>query len=315
MNKLYPLHATIGSLLLLGALAACNDKDELMCDLPHPHPGHAVIAYGWGTATPHANGVRLTLLPGDDPAATPAYDALTPATGITLDRLAPGTYHALAHTEAEAVSINAGTAYATPTDDGHLPPVGDLRAGTARLAIESDRDTRTDIALQPCTRLLRIALRADATEDPAQVASLTGILTGVRARRTIDPWLANAAPEPATPATGSIRLTFALNADGTAFTAGQRILGIDPTADVTLSLTLTTTDGRTDSQDYDLDDELDDFDNPDSDPDNPGGDDPDNPFDLEGDIDLTITSPVDALFGISGWGQVDNTQGGADMEI
>ena len=111
MNKLYPLHATIGSLLLLGALAACNDKQ--MCDLPHPHPGRAVLTYDWGTATPRD--VQLEVLPYDDPLATPATATHTPADGTTLDRLAPGRYHALAYTEAERLSVSNGTAAVTDT--------------------------------------------------------------------------------------------------------------------------------------------------------------------------------------------------------
>lgn len=308
MNKLYPLHATIGSLLLLGALAACNDKQ--MCDLPHPHPGRAVLTYDWGTATPRD--VQLEVLPYDDPLATPATATHTPADGTTLDRLAPGRYHALAYTEAERLSVSNGTAAVTDTeDDGCLPSVGDLWAGSTHLTIESGTDTRATIGLQPCTRLLRIVLNA-GQGDPTQVQSLTGLLTGVRTSRVIDPWLAGQVPATAaTTATGSIRLHFTPTDDGTAFAAEHRLLGLDPAQGITLTLTLTTDDGRDDTQDYDLTDELEDFD----DFDNPGADDPDDPFDLGGDIDLIVTSPIDALFSISGWGQVDSTEGGADMEI
>lgn len=307
MNKLYPLHATIGSLLLLGALAACNDKQ--MCDLPHPHPGRAVLTYDWGTATPRE--VQLEVLAYDNPLATPATPTPTPADGTTLDRLAPGRYHALAYTEAEHLSVSTGTASVTDTDDGYLPSVGDLWAGHTNLSIESDRDTRATISLQPCTRLLRIVLNA-GEGDPTRVQSLSGILTGVRTNRIIDPWLAGQAADKATTsATGSINLHFSPTGDGTAFAAEHRLLGLDPAQGITLTLTLTTDDGRDDTQDYDLTDELEDFD----DFDNPGTEDPDDPFDLGGDIDLIVTSPIDALFGISGWGQVDNTQGGADMEV
>lgn len=301
MKRTY-IHTLMGSLLLLGALAACNDKQ--MCDLPHPHPGRAVLTYDWGTATPRE--VQLEVL---------AYDGgqgLHPTDSPSdLEQLAPGRYHAFAYTEAEHLSVSTGTASVTDTDDGYLPSVGDLWAGHTNLSIESDRDTRATISLQPCTRLLRIVLNA-GEGDPTRVQSLSGILTGVRTSRIIDPWLAGqAAAKATTSATGSINLHFSPTGDGTAFAAEHRLLGLDPAQGITLTLTLTTDDGRDDTQDYDLTDELEDFD----DFDNPGTEDPDDPFDLGGDIDLIVTSPVDALFGISGWGQVDNTQGGADMEV
>ena len=103
--------------------------------------------------------MQLEVLPYDDPLATPAT--------ATLDRLAPGRYHALAYTEAEHLSVSNGTAAVTDTeDDGCLPSVGDLWAGSTHLTIESGTDTRAAIGLQPCTRLLRIVLNAGQGDPP-----------------------------------------------------------------------------------------------------------------------------------------------------
>ena len=298
MTHHHTLYHTLCGLCLLAALAACNDKE--MCDLPHPHPGQAVVTYDWNGAQPQD--VQLSLYPRDaDAQLSPAYADVTPSDGIRLDMLAPGQYHASAHTAGmQNLDIAQGAATARADGDGYLASVDNLRAGQTTLTVESDQDTQASIGLSPCTRLLRVTLRCNQG-DPTRVQSLTGILTGIRARRVFDANLAaDRTPAPA----GSIRLDFAPTADGTAFSAEHRVLGLETGAAARLTLTLRTDDGRTDTQTYDLRQALNGLDTP-----------ADTPFEANAGIDLTVTSALAPLFGIDGWGQTDGSTGGADMEL
>lgn len=304
-NKPYStaIRTLLGGLLLTATLAACNDKE--MCDLPHPHPGHVDLTYHWGTAT--AQDVQLTLSPYDTETTPPvgpaAYADITPPQGIRLDQLAPGRYHALAYTaQAQHLSIDRGIATAETDGNGYLPSVGDLRAGCTTLTVESDQDTQASIGLQPCTRLLRITLHY-GQGDPTRVQSLTGVLTGLRTSRVIDSHLAQDIATPASPA-GSAALTFAPTADGAAFSAEHRLLGLNAEATVSLTLTLHTDDGRQDTQTYDLRKALNSLDTP-----------ADTPFEVNANIDLTVTQALAPLFTIKDWGQTDSSTGGADMEL
>lgn len=315
MNKTYSIHATIAGLLLLGALAACNDKE--MCDLPHPHPGNIAFTLDWGNATPQE--VQTVLLPYTDRQDLPSPDA--PVTDP--DRLAPGRYHLLAYTAtAENLEVRQGTATVTNVGaDGFLPPVGELYAGYADLTVGSEETTRVTLTMQPRTRLLQLTLRV-AEGEADRVQSLTATLQGVLASRVIDPVLASATTASrAGEATGSISLTFTPDAGGSVYTAAHRLLGFDPEARLLLSVTLTDTEGGENTHTYDVTDPLRDFNNP------PTGTAPNPPFELEGSISLPPSpdpeepetpeepSPATPQFSIGGWQPATPAQGGADMEI
>lgn len=302
-NKRHILHTAIGGLLLLGVLAACNDKE--MCDLPHPHPGYINLTYHWGTAT--AQDVQLTLAPYGTDATAPtdpaAYEDITPSAGTRLEQVAPGRYHALACTaRAQHLRIDRGIATAEADGDGYLPSVDDLWAGCTTLLVESDREKQATISLQPYTRLLRITLHY-GQGDPSRVQSLTGVLTGLRTSRVIDNHLARDIAAPASPA-GTVALTFAPTADGTAFGTEHRLLGLDAEAAVNLTLTLRTDDGRQDTQTYNLRRTLNGLDTPSA-----------TPLEVNAEIDLTLTEAATPLFNIRDWGETENSEGDADMEL
>lgn len=310
MKRTY-IHTLMGSLLLLGALAACNDKQ--MCDLPHPHPGRAVLTYDWGTTTPRE--VQLEVLAYDDGQGLHPTDSPS-----DLEQLAPGRYHAFAYTPgAENLGVEHGTATVTGETDGYLPSVGDLWAGYADFVVQSEENTEAAVDLNPCTRQLELALRIAAGET-GRVQAISATLQGVLRQRVIDPLLEQAYSRAATNPAGSIRLDFALNEDGTAYVASHRLLGFATGTRLTLALTVTDADGQSDTQDFDLTEELEDFDT--------SGSFPSDAFELDADITLPETpdpepepepepdpEPASPLFGISGWTPADGTTGDAGMEL
>lgn len=287
--------------LLLLALAACYDNDSPTAE-PQPRPGSATIVPDWGDA--EGTAVRtLVMAYGEDGSLSPG--------SLSHENLTPGHYRAFAYTPA---AHNLRVEYGIATVEGGgsiLPHVGELWTGHADFDVEAGRETTVTIPMQPQTRLLELSLRID-DGDPQLVSSLTATLTGVRRSRIVDPVQAQLVTNAATRADrdtdagGTIRLDFALDAGGTAYTASARLLGLQPGAEHRLRLTLTKPNGYTDSQDYDLTDDLAGFEDGDAAlP--PGG------FGLEGGINLP--QPVRQQFGISGWTPAGDTEGGADMDV
>ena len=287
--------------LLLLALAACYDNDSPTA-ASHPLPGSATIVPDWGDA--EGTAVRTLVM-------AYAQDGSLGTGNLLPESLAPGTYHAFAYTPA-AHNLRVEYGIATVESGGTLlPHVGELWTGHADFGVEAGRETTVSIPMQPQTRLLELSLRIDGG-DPQLVSSLTATLTGVRRSRIVDPVQAQLVTDAPTrtgsgdDAGGTIRLDFALNDEGTAYTASARLLGLQPGTKHRLRLTLTKPNGYTDSQDYDLTDDLAGFEDADAAlP--PGG------FGLEWGI--TLPQPVRPQFGISGWTPAEDTEGGADMDV
>ena len=291
--------------LLLLALAACYDNDSPTA-ASQPRPGSATIVPDWGDAEGAA--VRTLVM------AYAQDGSLSPGS-LSHENLTPGRHRAFAYTPAARhLAVEGGIAGINAGAGDVLPSVGELWTGHADFDVEEDRETAVTLPMQPRTRLLRLSLRIE-DGDPQRVRSLTATLSGVRRWRVVDPVQALAATNAGTRADGgddaggTVRLDFALDAEGAAYTAAARLLGLVPGAKHRLRLTLTNIEGNPDTQEYDLTDDLAGFEGE-------GGEGealPPAAFSLEGGI--TLPQPVRPQFGISGWTPAGDTEGGADMDV
>lgn len=309
--------------LLLLALAACYDNEPQII-APAPRPGSAVIT----TDRDDANIRTRVMAYGEDGRLN--LGSLWP------ERLTPGKYHAFAwNVGTKHLTVEHGTATILRQAGGVLPSVGELWTAYTDFEVLAGQETPVALTLQPQTRLLTLALRVDAGQAE-RVRRLTATLSGVRRTRVVDPVQAAVITDASTRADsdtegGTVRLDFTLNADGTAFTASARLLGLVPGAKHILRLSLTDWDGHTGTQDFDLTEDLAGFDT--------GGDAslPPDGFQLEAGIDIPEPeptpdpepepeptpdpepepepTPVPPLFSIDGWTPADDAEGGADMDV
>ena len=312
--------------LLLLALAACYDN-EPQITAPAPRPGSTVIT----TDRDDANIRTRVMAYGEDGRLN--LGSLWP------ESLTPGKYHAFAwNVGTRYLTVEHGTATILRQSGGLLPSVGELWTAYADFEVLAGQETPVALTLQPQTRLLTLALRVDAGQAE-RVRRLTATLSGVRRNRVVDPVQAAVITDASTRADsdtdggGTVHLDFTLNADGTAFTASARLLGLVPGAEHILRLSLTDWDGHTGSRDFDLTEDLAGFDT--------GGDTslPPDGFLLEAGIDIPEPepeptpdpdpepeptpdpdpepepTPVPPLFSIDGWTPADDAEGGADMDV
>ena len=309
--------------LLLLALAACYDNEPQII-APAPRPGSAVVT----TDRDDANIRTRVMAYGEDGRLN--LGSLWP------ESLTQGMYHAFAwNVGTRYLTVEHGTATILRQTGGLLPSVGELWTAYADFEVQAGQETPVALTLQPQTRLLTLALRVDAGQAE-RVRRLTATLSGVRRTRVVDPVQAAVITEASTRADsdtegGTVRLDFTLNADGTAFTASARLLGLVPGAEHILRLSLTDWDGHTGSRDFDLTEDLAGFDTED------GTSLPPDGFQLEAGIDIPEPeptpdpdpepeptpdpepepepTPVPPLFSIDGWTPTDDAEGGADMDV
>ena len=311
----------LGGLLL--ALAACYDNEPLIT-APAPRPGSTVVT----TDRDDANIRTQVMAYGEDGRLN--LGSLWP------ENLTPGRYHAFAwNVGTRYLTVEHGTATILRQAGGLLPSVGELWTAYADFDVLAGQETPVSLTLQPQTRLLTLALRVDAGQAQ-HVRRLTATLSGVRRTRVVDPVQAAVITEAATRADsdtdgGTVRLDFTLNADGTAFTASARLLGLVPGAKHILRLSLTDWDGHTGTRDFDLTEDLAGFDTE--------GDAslPPDGFQLEAGINIPEPeptpdpepepeptpdpepepepTPIPPLFSIDGWTPADDAEGGADMDV
>ena len=300
--------------LALLALAACYDNEPQII-APAPRPGSAVVT----TDRDDANIRTRVMAYGEDGRLN--LGSLWP------ESLTPGKYHAFAwNVGTRYLTVEHGTATILRQTGGVLPSVGELWTAYTDFEVLAGQETPVALTLQPQTRLLTLALRVDAGQAE-RVRRLTATLSGVRRTRVVDPVQAAVITDAATRADsdtdngGTVRLDFTLNADGTAFTASARLLGLVPGAEHILRLSLTDWDGHTGSRDFDLTEDLAGFDT--------GGDTslPPDGFQLEAGIDIPEPEPTPdpdpepeptpgpPLFSIDGWTPADDAEGGADMDV
>ena len=310
--------------LALLTLAACYDNEPQII-APAPRPGSAAVT----TDRDDANIRTRVMAYGEDGRLN--LGSLWP------ESLTPGKYHAFAwNVGTRYLTVEHGTATILRQSGGLLPSVGELWTAYTDFEVLAGQETPVALTLQPQTRLLTLALRVDAGQAE-RVRRLTATLSGVRRTRVVDPVQAAVITEAATRADsdtdngGTVRLDFTLNADGTAFTASARLLGLVPGAKYILRLSLTDWDGHTETQDFDLTEDLAGFDTGD------GTSLPPDGFQLEAGIDIPEPeptpepdpepepepdpepepkpTPVPPLFSIDGWTPADDAEGGADMDV
>ena len=297
--------------LLLLALAACYDNEPLIT-APAPRPGSTVIT----TDRDDANIRTRVMAYGEDGRLN--LGSLWP------ESLTPGRYHAFAwNVGTRYLTVEHGTATILRQTGGLLPSVGELWTAYADFDVLAGQETPVFLTMTPQTRLLTLALRVDAGQAE-RVRRLTATLTGVRRTRVVDPVQAAVITGASTRADsdtgGTVRLDFTLNADGTAFTASARLLGLVPGAGHILRLSLTDWDGHTGSQDFDLTEDLAGFDTgddaslPPDEPEPTPEPEPEPTPEPEPEPEPEPT-PVPPLFSIDGWTPADDAEGGADMDV